>query len=635
MDSTVDGSKVSDLDQKRVSEIDLSTLTEMVDDAIDVTDQARKMSAKCRDYYDGNQLTAAQLSLLRARKQPETINNKIATMVDFLKGMELETRSDPKAWPRTPSHEKDAFSATDALRYAADRAQLNSVSSEVYEQFLLEGPAGCAVEVEKTKKGIEIMLHFIPFDRLIFDPYSRDKQMRDCRFTGVVTWMDVEAAQERWPDKADQILEAHNNHGTNNQKTLGRSEETYDDVPRWYEGTARRRVMIVELYFMHKGKWHRTVFLHDEYLEPPKLSAYKDDDGLPCNPHILACPKIARNGEHYGPIRNKLSMQDEVNARRIKALDLITRRQTWSKAGMLDDVNKFKREVNDSGGHIEFPAMGKLNEDFGFVENGSLSDAQLQMYKDALQDMEALTNASLAAKNQSNMSGRALRELSSGRSLEIKPTFEVYSAWRIRVLRAIWDRIRQYWKEEKWIRVTDDETTVRFVGLNTKQTLRDVLIEEYGMVPEEVENDPRLDNPVRSKKTGEELPHNRIADMDVDITLEEVPDIVNLQAEQFEILAELYKVNPEEIPFESIVRMSQLRDKDAVLGQKNSPEQQKARQRAQAEKQRAKQIQEAEAMSRVQRNQAQAAETGARAEQTQIENEILARLPVAPTSLSL
>jgi hypothetical protein len=34
------------------------------------------------------------------------------------------------------------------------------------------------------------------------------------------------------------------------------------------------------------------------------------------------------------------------------------------------------------------------------------------------------------------------------------------------VFRKIWNRIRQYWTAEKWIRVTDDERNVKWVGMN-------------------------------------------------------------------------------------------------------------------------------------------------------------------------
>ena len=36
----------------------------------------------------------------------------------------------------------------------------------------------------------------------------------------------------------------------------------------------------------------------------------------------------------------------------------------------------------------------------------------------------------------------------------------------IRVFRAVWARIRQFWTAEKWIRVTDDEHNVKWVGVN-------------------------------------------------------------------------------------------------------------------------------------------------------------------------
>lgn len=623
------------MEDKRNKDIPVSRLTEMIDDALDnsTAKDARRQSEKARDYYDGNQLTAHEIETLKKRRQPIVVNNKIQTTVDFLKGMELRGRTDPKAWPRTPEEEADAFVATDALRYVQDNTNFNSIASDVYENFLIEGPGGCSVEVKKGKNGPEIAIHYIPYDRLIFDPYSRNKQMTDCRFTGVVLWMDLAAAKERWPDKVQSLDEAWASHAVNWQAR--RDEETYGDKPRWYQNTGRKRLMVIEMYFIEAGKWHRAVFCHDIYLEEPKVSPYKDEFGEPESPHIFACPKISREGAHYGPIQTKLSMQDDINKRRSKATDLMTRRQTFSKQGMLDDVDEFKRQANDSGGHLEWPATGKFGEDFGFIENINLGQAQFQMYKDALTDLEALSHASLAPKNETNLSGRALRELSSGRSTEIQPTIEVYTQWRIRVFRAVWNRIKQYWKEERWIRVTDDEDAARFVGVNRNMTVKDALIQEYGSVPAELQDDPRLDEEVKGPD-GKPIKMNKIAEMDVDIWIDEVADTVNMQAEQFELLLELAKVRPDEVDFEDIVELSQLRNKDKYLKRgKMTPEQQQAQQAKQQAREQAMQLEMAEKQSRVQANQAKAQDMIQRATQTAIENEILRNSPIAPTSLSL
>jgi hypothetical protein len=104
-----------------------------------------------------------------------------------------------------------------------------------------------------------------------------------------------------------------------------------------------------------------------------------------------------------------------------------------------------------------------------------------------------------------------------------------------RVYRAMWDRVRQFWNEERWVRVTDDERNVRFVGLNRPVTLQEKLGQ---LPPEQVQmaaqrlllrpNDPRLGMVVDVE--------NRVEEIEVDIVIEEVPDRVTLQGEAFEAL---------------------------------------------------------------------------------------------------
>ena len=81
-------------------DIKLSDLIDKFDEADRLTLDAREWSEKSRDYYDGNQYTSKELAIFAARGQPPTVNNRIAPMVDFLLGIELRSRTDPKVKPR-------------------------------------------------------------------------------------------------------------------------------------------------------------------------------------------------------------------------------------------------------------------------------------------------------------------------------------------------------------------------------------------------------------------------------------------------------------------------------------------------------------------------------------------------------
>ena len=58
---------------------------------------------------------------------------------------------------------------------------------------------------------------------------------------------------------------------------------------------------------------------------------------------------------------------------------------------------------------------------------------------------------------------------------------------------------------------------------------------------------------------------NSVADLDVDIVIEDGPDTVTIQGEQFQALVELKRADPNSIPTKAIIMASNIRNKDQIL----------------------------------------------------------------------
>ena len=136
-----------------------------------------------------------------------------------------------------------------------------------------------------------------------------------------------------------------------------------------------------------------------------------------------------------------------------------------------------------------------------------------------------------------------------------------------RTYRQFWLRIRQFWKEEKWIRVLDDQSALRWVGLNAPITKQEALEEKINdesqplvirkqaakIYTQMIEaNDPSLEEIVEIR--------NPVAELDVDIVIDQSVDSITAQAEEFELLANIAQTRPE-IPFTSLLRLSNVRQK--------------------------------------------------------------------------
>lgn len=545
--------------------VTLETLVKWYEEFKDNTQTARLNADRCRDYVDNKQWTEAEAAILRKRKQPVTVNNRIAQKVDYLAGLETQSRTDPKAFPRTPQHESGAEAATDSIRYVCDNTDFDNVSSDAFDNLIVEGVEGAIIQIDKKK---EISIKRIPYERLVYDPFSSERDFSDSKYSGVVIWMDISEAKEKWGDKVDEI-ESLQLELTENQMWLD---------------SERKRFVAVELYYMDQGIWYRCVFTKGSMLEEAEPSPYHDEDGEPDNAIVLAHIKQDREGNRYGPCWLWLDIQDEINKRHSKALHAINSRQTWAKEGMIDDVRSFKAEANKPDGHLEFPNDGDFNKDFGFVPNDGMGRENFLMYQDSIQQLDAVSANKANMGSAENASGRAIQALQTGGQIETARLRDVHSHWKKRIYRQVWNRIRQFWTEERWIRVTDNDENTRFVGLNRPvprhEDMKKQLEEQYGSMP------PGMANQLEQHPDYQAIGRveNRVEEIDVDIILDEVPDVVNIQAEQFDMLSRMYQANPKTpqnpdgIDFKDVIAVSTIRNKDKILHKELDQDEQQQKQ---------------------------------------------------------
>ena len=215
-------------------------------DTVNSTVDSRRLSERDRDYYDNKQLTSEEESALKKRKQPIVISNRIKSKIDSTLGLEIRSRVDIKAFPRNPNDEQSAEAATDSLRYIADNSDFDQVKTDAAFNMLVEGTGAAICEVEKTRKGFEVMPRYIPWDRFFIDPHSSRKDGKDAKFMGQAIWMDEKDAMDMFPDADPAIISAGADDGT-----IG---DTYDDKPKdMFFDQARSRVKLIEMYYFCRG----------------------------------------------------------------------------------------------------------------------------------------------------------------------------------------------------------------------------------------------------------------------------------------------------------------------------------------------------------------------------------------------
>jgi len=163
-------------------------------------------------------------------------------------------------------------------------------------------------------------------------------------------------------------------------------------------------------------------------------------------------------------------------------------------------------------------------------------------------------------------SGVALRQRALTGQTELAPMFDMLKNLDIRVYRKTWNRIKQYWKAEMWLRVTDDENNLKFVGLNKPVTKGEMLLKqaEAQKAPPEILQQLQQQiatNPMMKEVVSTE---NDIINLDVDIVMDDAPDTVTQEVEDFQAMAEMVK-SGFPLPPEAVIMASPLSNKDKII----------------------------------------------------------------------
>lgn len=294
------------------------------------------------------------------------------------------------------------------------------------------------------------------------------------------------------------------------------------------------------------------------------MSIYQNEHGDPEDPYCWMSAYVDRDGLRYGVVRRYKSLQDEINHRRSRALFILNSNQVIAESGAVDDKVKARAEINRPDGWVEKNPGYELTVD----KNTELSLGQMQLLQDARQALSA-TGPKAISNSSPSQSGRAKQLDQQNDVLELGRLFDQLRALKRQIHIKVYNRMRQFWKEPKWVRIRDDEGAPKFVQLNKPVTAIEyvqTLIED-GADPQspEVQEAAMLamQNPEQIVKV-----QNNIGQLMVDIIIDESPDVLTLQQEQFQNLGSLASAGVI-FPPEVYLEASSLRNKASLMEKLN------------------------------------------------------------------
>ena len=597
----------------------------MFDEYRAASDENRRLQQLDRDYYDGPKaLSAATRAMLKTRGQPEIYENLIRGAIDGTLGVMQGSQTDPRAYPRNPSDEEVANVASKTLRFIADVSKFDEIKLDCAENYLIEG--ACASITEFADDDIKTTQ--IRHDEFFHDPYARRHDFKDARYLGVAQWKDLDEIKLLYPEAVAAEGDPLSWSSTVLDSLWGDKPE---NAGAWIDRT-RKRILICEVYYNRAGQWNRAVFCA-AYVFEHDVSAYRGKKGTRCPIEAQSC-YVDRENNRYGRVRDMIPMADETNARRSRLLHLNNSRQ-------VQQTDPLSAPVDSSIARTEAAkADGVIPAGWQIVPTADLANGQYLLLQDSRASISRMgpTPAVLGRVDGNNQSGRSRQVLQQAGMTELARPMGRLDEWEARCYDQMWLCAQQFWTAPKFIRVTDQVRAPEFIQVNEPV---------LGMVSEPVVDEagqPMADEmgqPMMRPGIGVVSMKNRLAEMDMDITITSVPDTANLQAETFGEFVELVRagIDPFTPQFEILIEMSSIADKTRVLEalkakrdeiQKTQAEAQQAAQalqQQQAEGEAAKtEAEAADKMAGAQHKAAQASLVGAEAERAHAENAVIAGL---------
>lgn len=550
-----------------------------VEDHEEATRENNELARRDRAYKDGDQWSEDDLATLRERHQPALTKNRIAKKVNFIIGEEIAKRVDPIARPRTPSHDDgESSAATDMLRFVEEEQDFDYVRTAMLGNMLCEGFGG-AVKSYDLEAGKHELTH-VQWDRLGYDPHSRALNFEDARYKFIEVWMDLDDAIADMPGAADDLETAVTSNATHGD---GRASE---DTPRQWVDAKRKRVRIVEMYFRHGLDWFKSVFTKGADLVPTARTEIIDERGRSVCPLEMASCYVDQDGMRYGMVRGLISPQDEVNKRASKALHLLSVNSVIAESDTLANPDKFMAEIAKPDGFAEV-AAGTLSEQRVQVHRGGeLALGHVQLMQSAMADIDAQGPSASMLPGAPATSGREVLARKQAASQELGSVFDSLRRWSVAIFKLDWLCIRAHTTDEKLLRVTDDEATsgYRWTSINQQMTRAERMQEllekqppvklsaaleaaagddsrivmadvgpqhqaamaqaqQSGAKVDPKQSEAHLAQMILAHPLMQEMTvKNQVAEMLVDIIIDDAPDTSTLAQEEFETLSALAPV---------------------------------------------------------------------------------------------
>lgn len=429
------------------------------------------------EYYDGEQWSAEDRIRIESRGQQPTVINTIQPIVDMVRSLEVDRRTDIQVVGREESDDDKAVLLTALLKYVFDRSDMEYYHSEAFKDACIGGIGWMEVGIRTDSSGRkDVVVDHVNWEDMYVDPFSRKPDCSDARFIIRVKWVDKDLAKLMFPDDADQIESSYPEEGLAERE--GQLLGSDRGVGSYYD-RGSHRIKICECYYSRyvkdggscRRRIHFVIFSGDIVLR-----GSPDDDSLNGNPlgidYYPFVPIIAnkdRKNHPRGIVSPQISIQDQINKLNSKYLYNVSSNRLFIEEGAARDMAEAIEEFNRPDGAVRLQPGGlaRLRGDDNRSELNYIS-AHLNFLLAVQQRISGVNDSMLGFGGTNERSGvmQATR-INQGASMQTSLMQNMFFS-KERISLIVLRLIGRHYKDHRVIRITQPNGTLKSYEFNRR-----------------------------------------------------------------------------------------------------------------------------------------------------------------------
>lgn len=486
----------------------------------------RQLKEEADRFYDGDQWTEQEIEVLKKRNQPVVTINRIKSKIDSITGKELKMGVDTKAFPRGRRDELAPSPFNELFRYIEYQSEFDLQENQAFKDVLVGGRGWYKTEIRWDAFDPEIVTERIDDADVYVDPYCKRDDLSDAKYIHETVWQDLEDTKRLYPRFAKRLeqlmFEREGGDYTGEGKSVEYNPDQYDQAgdstpSGWYPDFVdkkRRRIRLV-------STWYRTpytvkILLHDKGAEDVSEHSEKDiatmqeahpfsevfsdiryrlnyavycgdillerkEDIKPGDPHALfdhvlipayELRQKAKRGQHVGLVRQMLDPQKETNKRRSKTLHLLNTNKMLFEKGAFENPKLARDEWAKPDAWMEYDPQFNVNPQ----TNTELAQSQFMLMQESKAEID---NTGIKGEPEGVSAATSGRDFKLRHEASMDMIAELFAKLRVarkRVAQLWIYYIQNYWSPEKILSIVENPELVDVV-LNT-DTKFDIIVEE-------------------------------------------------------------------------------------------------------------------------------------------------------------